>query len=213
MFARRLLMCEGACEPPASRPAPSCCSPHSRTRQFLDGAPLSKRTRLHCGSGCPPAKRVGHRASTRARHGAARNAVGHGAIHRRLPPTRAARALWRRRRGKNLPQLERAQQRRDLRRPGRSLFLRSTNPECVCQGSGKSHTVSCILENALLQDERIGNLPQPLAALVYARLRPASHVLTAADFTMMNRTEIAHAKRRSCPRRRSISRAERTYHE
>ncbi|KZV91508.1 hypothetical protein EXIGLDRAFT_648219 [Exidia glandulosa HHB12029] len=38
---------------------------------------------------------------------------------------------------------------------------------CGVQGAGKSHTVSCILENALLQDERIGNLPQPLAALVF----------------------------------------------
>ncbi|KAH7094198.1 hypothetical protein BKA62DRAFT_644786 [Auriculariales sp. MPI-PUGE-AT-0066] len=37
----------------------------------------------------------------------------------------------------------------------------------VSQGSGKSHTISCLLENALVADPRIGNLPQPLAALVF----------------------------------------------
>ena len=36
------------------------------------------------------------------------------------------------------------------------------------QGSGKSHTLSCILEASLIVDSRIGRLPQPLAALVYA---------------------------------------------
>ncbi|KAH7094195.1 hypothetical protein BKA62DRAFT_42724 [Auriculariales sp. MPI-PUGE-AT-0066] len=37
---------------------------------------------------------------------------------------------------------------------------------CGVQGSGKSHSLSCILENALLPDSRIGQLPKPLAALV-----------------------------------------------
>ncbi|KAH7101569.1 hypothetical protein BKA62DRAFT_770583 [Auriculariales sp. MPI-PUGE-AT-0066] len=37
---------------------------------------------------------------------------------------------------------------------------------CGVQGSGKSHSVSCILESALLPDTRIGQLPKPLAALV-----------------------------------------------
>ncbi len=36
------------------------------------------------------------------------------------------------------------------------------------QGSGKSHTLSCILEASLVVDSRIGRLPQPLTALVYA---------------------------------------------
>ncbi|KAH7101552.1 hypothetical protein BKA62DRAFT_179537 [Auriculariales sp. MPI-PUGE-AT-0066] len=38
---------------------------------------------------------------------------------------------------------------------------------CGVQGSGKSHTVSCLLENALVVDPRIGNLVDPLAALVF----------------------------------------------
>lgn len=37
---------------------------------------------------------------------------------------------------------------------------------CGSQGSGKSHTMSCILENCLLPDKRIGKLNKPLAALV-----------------------------------------------
>ena len=36
------------------------------------------------------------------------------------------------------------------------------------QGSGKSHTLSCILEASLVVDSRIGRLPKPLTALVYA---------------------------------------------
>ena len=39
--------------------------------------------------------------------------------------------------------------------------------EGLDQGSGKSHTLSCILEASLVVDARIGQLPQPLAALVY----------------------------------------------
>ncbi|KAJ7462991.1 hypothetical protein FB451DRAFT_1139792 [Mycena latifolia] len=38
---------------------------------------------------------------------------------------------------------------------------------CGVQGSGKSHTVSCLLECALLADPRIGQLPEPLSALVF----------------------------------------------
>ena len=40
--------------------------------------------------------------------------------------------------------------------------------EGLGQGSGKSHTLSCILEASLVVDSRIGRLPQPLTALVYA---------------------------------------------
>ncbi|KAH7104077.1 P-loop containing nucleoside triphosphate hydrolase protein [Auriculariales sp. MPI-PUGE-AT-0066] len=43
----------------------------------------------------------------------------------------------------------------------------SSGVVCGVQGSGKSHTVSCLLENALVMDPRIGNLPQPLAGLVF----------------------------------------------
>ena len=35
------------------------------------------------------------------------------------------------------------------------------------QGSGKSHTVSCLLECSLIKDNRIGSLPEPLAGIVY----------------------------------------------
>ncbi|KAL9024036.1 MAG: hypothetical protein Q9196_006809 [Gyalolechia fulgens] len=41
-----------------------------------------------------------------------------------------------------------------------SVFL------CGSQGSGKSHTLSCIMESAL-KDSRLGKLPQPLAGLVF----------------------------------------------
>ncbi|KAL2000648.1 hypothetical protein VTN02DRAFT_2801 [Thermoascus thermophilus] len=38
---------------------------------------------------------------------------------------------------------------------------------CGSQGSGKSHTLSCLLENALLLPSRVGNLSRPLAAIVF----------------------------------------------
>ena len=38
---------------------------------------------------------------------------------------------------------------------------------CGSQGSGKSHTLSCILENCLLQDPEIMTSKQPLSAMVF----------------------------------------------
>ncbi|KAG8816895.1 hypothetical protein FRC19_011719 [Serendipita sp. 401] len=38
---------------------------------------------------------------------------------------------------------------------------------CGVQGSGKSHTVSCIMESSLIVDRRIGNLPAPLSTIVF----------------------------------------------
>jgi hypothetical protein len=38
---------------------------------------------------------------------------------------------------------------------------------CGSQGSGKSHALSCMLENCLLSDEKIGKNPNPLAGLVF----------------------------------------------
>ncbi|KAF2105965.1 hypothetical protein BDV96DRAFT_508514 [Lophiotrema nucula] len=38
---------------------------------------------------------------------------------------------------------------------------------CGSQGSGKSHALSCMLENCLLQNEAIGKNPKPLAGLVF----------------------------------------------
>lgn len=51
------------------------------------------------------------------------------------------------------------------------LFLNTNAPWstfiCGSQGSGKSHTLSCILEDALLQTSRLGKLPKQLAGLVF----------------------------------------------
>src|SRR2546423_1928291 len=38
---------------------------------------------------------------------------------------------------------------------------------CGSQGAGKSHTLSCMLENALLSDSLAGALPNPLAGIVF----------------------------------------------
>ncbi|KAI1746985.1 hypothetical protein F4782DRAFT_543880 [Xylaria castorea] len=38
---------------------------------------------------------------------------------------------------------------------------------CGSQGSGKSHSLSCILENCLLQSEKLGCLPRPLTGIVF----------------------------------------------
>ncbi|KAI1427704.1 hypothetical protein F5Y12DRAFT_791994 [Xylaria sp. FL1777] len=38
---------------------------------------------------------------------------------------------------------------------------------CGSQGSGKSHTLSCILENCLIQSDRLGRLPRPLTGIVF----------------------------------------------
>ncbi|KAH0559631.1 hypothetical protein GP486_003854 [Trichoglossum hirsutum] len=51
------------------------------------------------------------------------------------------------------------------------LFLNTDAPWsafiCGSQGSGKSHTLSCILENSLVSLPTLGALPKPLAALVF----------------------------------------------
>ncbi|GKZ50271.1 hypothetical protein AbraIFM66951_003267 [Aspergillus brasiliensis] len=50
------------------------------------------------------------------------------------------------------------------------LFLNVSHPSsvfiCGSQGSGKSHTLSCLLENCLIPS-RAGNLPNPLTGLVF----------------------------------------------
>ncbi|KAI1363206.1 hypothetical protein F5Y08DRAFT_354724 [Xylaria arbuscula] len=38
---------------------------------------------------------------------------------------------------------------------------------CGSQGSGKSHTLSCILENCLIPSEKLGCLPRPLTGIVF----------------------------------------------
>jgi hypothetical protein len=52
------------------------------------------------------------------------------------------------------------------------LFLNTNVPFsafiCGVQGSGKSHTTSCILENSLIPSELLGHLESPLSALVFS---------------------------------------------
>ncbi|KAJ7679430.1 hypothetical protein DFH06DRAFT_511250 [Mycena polygramma] len=54
---------------------------------------------------------------------------------------------------------------------GDRLYVNTNGPSsaviCGVQGSGKSHTVSCLLECALIRDSRVGQLPDPLSALVF----------------------------------------------
>jgi hypothetical protein len=52
------------------------------------------------------------------------------------------------------------------------LFLNTNIPFsafiCGVQGSGKSHTTACILENALVPSKQLGRLEKPLSALVFS---------------------------------------------
>ncbi|KAF7344954.1 p-loop containing nucleoside triphosphate hydrolase protein [Mycena venus] len=54
---------------------------------------------------------------------------------------------------------------------GKRVYFNTNAPSsvviCGVQGSGKSHTVSCLLECALIADPRVGKLPEPLSALVF----------------------------------------------
>ncbi|KAJ7782245.1 hypothetical protein DFH07DRAFT_728407 [Mycena maculata] len=54
---------------------------------------------------------------------------------------------------------------------GERVYVNTNAPSsaviCGVQGSGKSHTVSCLLECALIADTRVGRLPEPLSALVF----------------------------------------------
>ncbi|KAF8187861.1 hypothetical protein K438DRAFT_1433992, partial [Mycena galopus ATCC 62051] len=54
---------------------------------------------------------------------------------------------------------------------GDRVYINTNAPSsaviCGVQGSGKSHTVSCLLECALIVDTRLGHLPAPLSALVF----------------------------------------------
>lgn len=55
--------------------------------------------------------------------------------------------------------------------PGKSVLLNTNSPWsaflCGSQGSGKSHTLSCMLENCLLKQEELGKNLNPLAGLVF----------------------------------------------
>jgi hypothetical protein len=58
-------------------------------------------------------------------------------------------------------------------RAAESKLLLNTNVPfsmfvCGVQGSGKSHTTSCILENSLIRSKHLGKLRNPLSALVFS---------------------------------------------
>ena len=46
---------------------------------------------------------------------------------------------------------------------------------CGSQGGGKSHTLSCLLENSLLASSATGKLPNPLAGIVFHYDKFTSH--------------------------------------
>eukprot|EP00158_Paraphelidium_tribonemae_P009079 Partr_v1_DN28762_c1_g1_i1_m62958 putative Inherit from NOG: Conserved hypothetical, protein len=60
--------------------------------------------------------------------------------------------------------------RQELQNEDPRLYINSNNPSSTIvtgvQGSGKSHTVSTLLESCLVKDRKLGNLPAPLAGLV-----------------------------------------------
>lgn len=51
------------------------------------------------------------------------------------------------------------------------IFYNITAPSsvfiCGNQGSGKSHTLSCLLENCVIPSSRLGSLPRPLTGIVF----------------------------------------------
>ncbi|OCK78730.1 hypothetical protein K432DRAFT_435802 [Lepidopterella palustris CBS 459.81] len=55
--------------------------------------------------------------------------------------------------------------------PGPTILLNTNTPWsafiCGSQGSGKSHTLSCMLENCLSASPKIGKLPTPLTGIVF----------------------------------------------
>ena len=71
--------------------------------------------------------------------------------------------------------------------------------DTLVQGSGKSHTLSCILENALISSSRIGALPEPLAALVcvVCSLMLIGDADRMIAFISINRSVGAHVRRPS----------------
>jgi hypothetical protein len=66
------------------------------------------------------------------------------------------------------------------------------------QGAGKSHTVSCILESALIKDPRIGSISSQLATLVY--VQSETHKAFAKtfrlDLTTMKKAAANHRRLR-----------------
>ncbi len=59
----------------------------------------------------------------------------------------------------------------NYQKPDPRIFLNVTAPWsafiCGSQGSGKSHSLSCMIENCLVTDDVLGSLPNPLAGMVF----------------------------------------------
>ncbi|KAH8166867.1 hypothetical protein CIB48_g1400 [Xylaria polymorpha] len=59
----------------------------------------------------------------------------------------------------------------DARSEDPRIFYNVATPSsvfiCGSQGSGKSHSLSCILENCLIQSDKLGCLPRPLTGIVF----------------------------------------------
>jgi hypothetical protein len=54
-----------------------------------------------------------------------------------------------------------------------SACTRPCKTQLALQGSGKSHTAAVLLESVLIQNARLGTLPQPLSALVCVNIQSA----------------------------------------
>lgn len=93
----------------------------------------------------------------------------------------------------------------NIHNPRSKLFLNTNVPfsafVCGVQGSGKSHTTSCILENCLIPSKNIGVLREPLSALVFSyglfTGNGAGFSISEAAFLGMQNPKIsnAHAKK------------------
>lgn len=67
----------------------------------------------------------------------------------------------------------------------KALFLNTDTPWsafiCGSQGSGKSHTLGCMLEGCLINSPHLGKLPNPLAGLVFNYSGSASGICEATE--------------------------------
>ena len=88
--------------------------------------------------------------------------------------------------------------------PCSKLFLNTNLPfsafVCGVQGSGKSHTTSCILENCLIPSKILGVLKEPLSALVFSyglfTGNGAGFSISEAAFLGMPNSKISNAHTR-----------------
>lgn len=74
--------------------------------------------------------------------------------------------------------------------PDSQLFLNTNVPFsafiCGVQGSGKSHTTSCILESAILTSSHLGHLESPLSTLSSAMANGAAAVQASTSVKLLS---------------------------